>query len=155
MLFGKKVEAIIKNKDGQNAIIEIDNLLSPIFYSNPGKLSQSEKNIVYIEELEREVNNGGFEQFFSNSSGDYTEEVISALAVIGSKVFLDLMITAKNEFPNSLVPKDRSKRQEIIEQISEKASDKWSVLDNRFFKYEENIYTLLIEYIKKNISDFR
>ncbi len=31
----------------------LDNRLSPIFYSNPVKLTEEERNIVYIEELER------------------------------------------------------------------------------------------------------
>jgi hypothetical protein len=155
MLFGKKVESILKNKSGQKAIIEIDNLLTPIFYSKPVKLSDCEKNIVYIEELEREVNNGGFKQFFYNSAGDYTFEIINALKLIGSKIFLGLLEKAIKEFPESNVTKDRDKRQEILGNIEEKANIVWEELDNQFFKYEENIYKLLIDYIMKNIKEFR
>jgi adenosylmethionine-8-amino-7-oxononanoate aminotransferase len=91
MFFGKKIVKILKVKSGQDAIIEIDNILSKIFYSNPDKLTNSEKNIVYIEELEREINNGGFNQYFFNSSGNYATETINALKLIVSKIFLQLL----------------------------------------------------------------
>jgi hypothetical protein len=43
MFFDKQTEKILKNKDGQDAIIDIDNLLSPIFYENLEKLTSCEK----------------------------------------------------------------------------------------------------------------
>jgi hypothetical protein len=155
MFFGNKVEKIIKNKNGQEAIIEIDKLLTPIFYKNPEKLTLSEKNIVYIGELENEVNNGGFHQYFFNSSGNSTMETINALEVIGSKIFLDLLKKAKNKFPNGIVPKDINERQKILLDITEKNEELWYELDQEFYKYEEDIYILLNNYIKNNINDFR
>jgi hypothetical protein len=152
---GNQVASILKEKEGQDAIIEIDDLLLPIFYSKPNDLSDSEKVIVYIEELEREVNNGGFQQFFYNTSGDYAEETIIALKKIDSKIFLGLIEKAINEFPNGIVPKNRNERQQILEIIEEKASSTWEELDSQFFKYEENIYSLLIAFIKSNLKDFR
>jgi hypothetical protein len=155
MFSEKKIEKIIKNKSGQEVIIEIDNLLSPIFYKNPDKLTLSEKNIVYIEELEREINNGGFDQYFYNSSGDYAMETINALEIIESKIFLNLLKMAVNKFPNGIVPKDRNERQKILLEITEDNEELWNDLDEEFYKYEEDIYKLLIEYIKNNINDFR
>ena len=155
MFFAGKVKQILKKMSGNKAIMAIDNLLSPIFYSKPEKLSDEEKTIVYIEELEREVNNGGFSQFFFNSSGDYTEELIQALKKIGSTKFLKLVESAKAEFPNSYVPKDRKERQGILGSIEEKANPVWNALDSEFYKYEEDIYTLMLAYISKNIGKFR
>ncbi|MBN1215668.1 MAG: DUF4375 domain-containing protein [Candidatus Lokiarchaeota archaeon] len=51
---------------------------NPIFYQNPNELSLPEKNIIFIEKLEREVNNGGFNQFFFNSAGDYSHDILTA-----------------------------------------------------------------------------
>jgi len=142
MFFGNKVEKIIKNKNGQEAIVEINKLLMPIFYKNPEKLTLSEKNIVYIGELENEVNNGGFHQYFFNSSGNSTMETINALEVIGSKIFLDLFKKAINKFPNGIVPKDINERQKILLDITEKNEELWYELDQEFCKYEEDIYIL-------------
>ena len=36
-----------------------------------------------IEDLEAEINNGGFHQYFYNSAGDNTAETIQALETIG------------------------------------------------------------------------
>ena len=154
-IFNKRIEKIIKTKNVQEAIIDIDNLLSPIFYKNPEKLSFSEKNIVYIMELEREVNNGGFYQYFFNSSGSYTIETIEALKIIGSKTFFDLLIKAKNIFPNEIVPKNNNERQKLIFELTEKDKEIWNDLDSEFYKYEEDIYKLLLDYINENINYFR
>jgi hypothetical protein len=154
MSFDKKTEEILKNKSGQDAIIEMDDLLSPIFYDNPDKLTKCEKNIVYIEELEREINNGGFNQYFFNSSGDFAMEAINALKIIGSKIFLEILQEAVNKFPDKIVPKDRYERQELLKKI-DKNIELWEELDNRFYKYEEDIYGLMIKYIHKNINEFR
>jgi hypothetical protein len=155
MLFVNKVEAILKKQSGQDAIIAIDNLLTPLFYSNPDKLSLPEKNIVYVEELEREINNGGFNQFFFNGAGDYTEETIDALSAIGSKVFLEILTQARREFPPGRFPRDRSQRQAILKDMPEKSNDVWERLDQRFMRYEEDIHHLLVKYIKINITEFR
>jgi Domain of unknown function (DUF4375) len=42
-------------------------------------LSTAEKVVVAIEALEREVNNGGYDQFFANSSSEYAPFIVEAL----------------------------------------------------------------------------
>ena len=47
------------------------------------KLSEEEKIILAIEALEREVNNGGYSQFFFNSSKEYAPILVNSLKRIG------------------------------------------------------------------------
>jgi hypothetical protein len=155
MLFKGKVEGILSKKTGQDAIMEIDELLTPVFFKNPARLTQPEKNVVFIEQLEHEVNNGGIDQFFVNSSGDNAEETINALREIKSVKFLKILETAVQQFPGAKPPKDRDERLEVMEGIEDKTGPVWSSLDNEFYKYEEDIYGLLTDYIQKNIKDFR
>ena len=155
MFVNRKVKKILKEKSGQEAIMAIDDLLTPIFYSNPEELSEEEKTIVYIEELEREVNNGGFSQFFYNSSGDFSEKTILALRNIGSIKFLRLVETAIARFPGSFVPRNRTERVEKLEEIEDDDSSVWDDLDEAFYKYEEDIYELMRSYILDNIMKFR
>jgi hypothetical protein len=150
---GRKIEEILNKKTGQDAIIEIDDILSQIFYSNPDVLTQCEKNIVFIEELEREVNNGGFSQYFYNSSGDYAMETITALKTVKSKIFLELLNNAVKKFPDGTVPKDRDERDELLETMEDDSV--WDSLDESFYQYEEDIYSLMIDYIKNNMKEFR
>jgi hypothetical protein len=46
-------------------------------------LSTTERVVLAVEALEREVNNGGYEQFFSNSSKQYAATIVEALVQIG------------------------------------------------------------------------
>lgn len=46
-------------------------------------LSKEESCVLAVEALEREVNNGGYSQFFGNSSGEYAGIVVDALQAIG------------------------------------------------------------------------
>lgn len=111
--------------------------------------------ITHIEELEREVNNGGFSQFFFNTSGDFTEETVQALKDIGSTKFLGLVESAVTQFPKSFVPRDQMERAEILEDIEDEAGPIWDDLNIEFYKYEEDIYALMRNYILGNIKKFR
>jgi hypothetical protein len=59
-------------------------------------LSAEEVIILAIEALEREVNNGGYEQFFTNSSKEYASVIIDALNRIGCVQVADLTNRAEN-----------------------------------------------------------
>jgi hypothetical protein len=46
-------------------------------------LTQEENYVLAVEALEREVNNGGYSQFFSNSSSEWADTIVAALRAIG------------------------------------------------------------------------
>ena len=104
--------------------------------------------------LEREINNGGFNQYFFNSSGDFAHKTIQSLQTIGANKTADILQKAIDQFPNSNVPEDRTERQEILEQIEETADVVWEDLDQKFFSYEDDLNTLNIEFVRKNKDKF-
>ncbi len=53
-------DTALSMENADDAIIAIDDYLSSRFSEAPDSLTPEEKNVVYIEDLEREVNNGGF-----------------------------------------------------------------------------------------------
>jgi len=57
--------------------------LSPIANERFSELSPSERVFILIWDLEAEVNNGGFNQFFFNSAGDRASATPAALRAIG------------------------------------------------------------------------
>jgi Domain of unknown function (DUF4375) len=118
------------------------------------KLTEAQKTFYFNQNLEKEINNGGFNQYFYNSSGDFSHQTIISLRQINATKTAEILQLAIDQFPNSIVPKDRSERQEILEQIEEKADEVWEQLDNRFLEYEDNLYDLNIEFIKQNRSTF-
>lgn len=151
------IEEILKIEDPIQAIIELDSRLNEIsdYGDNIVALSDAEKVVLFVENLEREVNNGGFHQFFWNSSGDFANETLASLKLIGANKTAEIVSRAYSEWPNSTIPSDRQKRQNILEKIEDKAEESWNNCDRQFYEYEEDISALLIEYVKANINEFK
>jgi len=150
------IDALLSSPDTNNAIIEIDYYVCKLcsYGDTLDRLTEAQKNFYFNQNLEREINNGGFNQYFYNSSGDFAHETITSLRKIGADKTAVILQKAIDQFPDSTVPKDRTNRQEILEQIEDTANEVWEQLDQAFYKYEDNLYDLNIEYIKQNRNSF-
>lgn len=116
-------------------------------------LNDYEKTFIYIDILEGEVTNGGFEQFFFNSSGAFSHEILEAYHRINADFTADIIYNAISLFPTLPVPKDLNiRRQVLLDDAS--ITSLWDDLDHQFAKSDENITELLIDFIKRNISYF-
>ncbi|MFT3820391.1 MAG: DUF4375 domain-containing protein [Rubrivivax sp.] len=74
-------------------------------------LAHGDRLYFLINVLSGEVHNGGFDQFFSNSSGDRYAETLAALSEVGDDATLQLLREAKNAlFGTKDVPPDRAAR---------------------------------------------
>ncbi|MGE0087158.1 MAG: DMP19 family protein [Desulfococcaceae bacterium] len=147
---------LIESDNINNSIIEFDNYIGCLcaYGDDMSKLNDYQKNFYYNQCIEREINNGGFSQFYSNSSGDFAHEVIVSLKAVGADKTAETVLKANGLFPDGKVPKDREKRQEILEKIEENASDKWGELEEKFMAYEEDLNSLNMAYIKNNKEKF-
>jgi hypothetical protein len=150
------LEELLKSDDLNSSIIDIDNFIGELceYGDDYSKLTEQQKLFYFNQNLEREINNGGFNQYFYNSSGNYAHETVISLKEIGANKTADILQKAIDEFPNKNVPKDRDERIEVIEKIEDNANNKWEELDKQFYQYEDNLNLLNIEYIKKNASSF-
>lgn len=138
--------------DLNTRIINLDNYICELcnWGDKIEKLMDGQKDFYFNQNLEREINNGGFYQYFFNSSGDFAHETILSLKNIKADKTADILQKAINLFPNKTVPKDRDKRQDILEKIEEKAAPIWEELDQKFFNYEDDLNTLNMEYVEAN-----
>jgi hypothetical protein len=147
----------LKNpNDVNNAIIEIDNFIGQLcsYGEEMEKLNESQK-IFYLNQcLEREVNNGGFNQYYFNSSGNFALETVESLKAIGAHKTAEILSHANSIFPDGQVPKEQEQRQKLIEEIEGVANDKWQQLDDKFMAYEEDLNSLNMNYIKSNKANF-
>lgn len=98
-----------------------------------------------VDDLEAEINNGGFDQFFFNSTGDFTEETIQALSTIGAFHTAEIVKKAASLFPGGMPPQDQDSRQELLEEISPN-SDAFEEFDDAFLAYEDDLATLILSY---------
>jgi hypothetical protein len=116
-------------------------------------LNEFEKIFIYLDILEQNVTDGGFIQFFFNSSGQFTHEVFQAYHAIKATNTVDILTKAIYLFPEMPVPKNLRIRQQIL---MEKDSniDLWDEVDTEFYKYEDNIISLTLAYVRNNIAHF-
>ncbi len=113
--------------------------------------SKSERVVLAVEAVEREVNNGGFTQFFVNSSLEYTKDMVEAFELIGCPATAVLCTKAI-----ALLGVDDLTDLDAIEQASYEVDDdearleQFNALDSAYYTGEEPIDARLFEYIKRN-----
>ena len=152
-----EIDKALSLKEDTNIIIAINEFVwkKSNDLENIENLTKSEKTFLYVEILESEINNGGFDQFFYNSSGDYAYEALQALNEIGAKKTANLLNEAYIIFPKNPIPKQAESRQILLEKISKETSERWNELEDMFYLQDENIEKLLLEYVRKNKLDFK
>jgi hypothetical protein len=101
-----------------------------------------------IHRLEAEVNNGGFHQFFLNSSGQLVPQTLHALEVIGAPKTRQLLLSAVQiAFPRGY-PEGVSNVEAALADY-EDVADALEDLDTRFFEYQEPLADLVNEYLSR------
>lgn len=131
--------------------------LSEFVFSRPTPfedMSLGEQTAYCVDELEREVNNGGFALFFLNSIGDYAQPVVDALQRIGAAQAAQLVEQAMTPFGPTGPSTDRDARKAQIESLRGSARDLWATLSQAFFKYPDNLPELLRTYVAANKAQF-
>jgi len=113
--------------------------------------SKAQRLVHAVTWYRSEVNNGGHDQFYYNSTGIVWRDALEAFRTIGLDQFARVLSASADRFskPPSL---DREERNEQME-AEEPAFDD---LDSKFYDLEERIDldARLMKYIKKQRSDF-
>ena len=121
---------------------------------NIEKLSAAERVFYIIFQLEGEVNNGGFSQYFHNSNGNFANEVAKALREIGADETADICDTALAALGGE-IPVEWALRQETLESVITDSVDKiLSECDGAFYKYPDDLEELNYQYILNNKAQF-
>ena len=113
------------------------------------------ERVVYItQSLEMEVNNGGFSQYFYNSSGDHANELVSAFQAIGEDRTAGICRKALAAFGREL-PADRSEREKMLDAVFDDAiSGILDACDRAFYACEDDLAELTYRYVLKNKEQF-
>ena len=113
-------------------------------------LRPSEQVFYAIWVLEGEVNNGGFDQYFSNSSGEHARDALTALRTIGASSAFDIAQAAFALFGPSGPSTDWETRRRQLESFDEATAMRLLALDRAFQDYPDNISCLLAAYMQQN-----
>ena len=114
-------------------------------------LNDYEKTFIYIDIFENHTTNGGFEEFFWNSSGQFSHEILEAYEAIGATKTATLIYNAFTAFGEIPIPKDNAFRKKILTDLK---SEAWDVLDQAFYKSKENIVPLILSFVARNSAYF-
>jgi hypothetical protein len=117
-------------------------------------LSPAERVFLYVWNLEAEVNNGGFEQFYLNSAGDNAIDTPAALREIGATAAAAIVEAANSVFSSPGPPSDRDARTKALERLGTPATDALNALDARFYEYPDNLAAMLTTFVERNREQF-
>lgn len=108
-------------------------------------LSPTEKEYFAVCLLDGELYNGGFDQYFYNSSGSYYKYAVSGLEKMGASHALELLRRAKQVlFDFSDCPESTEQRRHVLRKNSSASRDKrLSQLDSEFNKVAESLGELI------------
>jgi hypothetical protein len=114
-------------------------------------ISQEERVVFAVEALEREVNNGGYDQFFVNSSSAYAAIIVDSLKRIGATEAANLTQEAIDalKIEGELTPENI---EEAILREDEQRDNTLSHCDERYYQRVGDMAGPLLEFIKTNKS---
>lgn len=117
-------------------------------------LTRAERVIACLTEVEMEVNNGGFDQYFWNSPGNHATEAVQALRELGAFHTAGLVAEASAQFGPDGPDPDRERRWKQMDGRSQAVRDRWSALDDQFYEYRDNLSSLAASYIRSHREQF-
>lgn len=100
-------------------------------------LNEVEKNIMILNDLEGEVNNGGFDQFFLNTGGKYNDSLIKALKAVDAPETAAICKKALDIISRGLL---KDQELDLLDREC----------DTPYYEKSENLTSLIAEYARKN-----
>jgi hypothetical protein len=114
--------------------------------------SDVQKVFSAIWELESQVNNGGFDQYFRNTDYELIAHTATALRAIGAASCAAIVDSAIQVI--SPMPVDNDARCDALDSAEDDAQDRLNALDTQFFAYPDNLTDLLFAYVSRNAGLF-
>lgn len=149
------IEAVLQQADDTEFAIALSNhLFARADAVGFEGLTHAERVAYCIDGLEREVNNGGFDQFFVNSAGDWAQETVSALEQIGALQTAALMRQAMAVFPGAKPATDRDERFEQLSALSVEDRARFNELDGAFYEYPDNLAQQVRQFVEQHRQSF-
>lgn len=120
-----------------------------------GTLTPAQQAFMLVWELEMEVNNGGFELYFSNGPGRDAPRAEAALQSIGAPRCADLVGRAFRIVDRTgLEWADDAQRRSRLDEVIDGSEAVFDELDGKFYEYPDPLGPLLAAFVKKNPREF-
>lgn len=113
-------------------------------------LTPVEKHILAVRQLDGQVKNGGFSQYYFNPSGDKWKLALEGLKAMGATERVLLMEETLAKFPKSSPSSDRDLRQRQLDMIERKQEYSFSKQDKAWYKSKEPLVRFVYRYDRAN-----
>ena len=117
-------------------------------------LTEAEKVFLRVHGVHVEVANGGFDQYFYNSEGDFAQDAPAAFRAIGADLIAGIVSRACSVFPDGKPTRDRKQRLQLLLDIGEEGKQLLDQLTGEFFDNQPGQGQLLEDYIIEHKVDF-
>ncbi|WP_237229214.1 DMP19 family protein [Rubinisphaera sp. JC750] len=140
------------NRESQEKLLiqHADAAFERLAKSGYAELDLVDRVLICVWSLEGEVNNGGFDQYYFNTSGDWAFDTPNALLAIGATHTAKIVRRANALFGNSGPSSDSTVRQQQLDALGESAQAELDSLDGEFYRYDDDLSTLLAAYVAKH-----
>jgi hypothetical protein len=128
-------------------------LVKQVYRSPGGFAGLSAENQMFFAAclLEVEIYNGGFDQYFSNSSADYYIHAVRGLQEIGAMACCRIVLAAKQSFFGAHdVPDTQTSRWDHIRKMAPLREKELRQLDRSFTKEAATLRDLAAQYARKH-----
>ena len=113
-------------------------------------LSPEERTAYAVDAFQREVNNGGFEQYLCNSSGALAGELLDALRAVGAEIYRPALAALPAAWPA-----DEEERRKLLDDVlTERVSERLDQCDQRFYECSGDLEQSLYRCIVQNWRNF-
>jgi hypothetical protein len=116
--------------------------------------SPQERHVYAVQAMVREVNNGGFDQFFFNGSGELAFDLVPALDAMGSIEKRSIARRALERFGKPRSLKEVTRHKHLAKITADGATRLWDDLDDEFYRCTENIETMVLDHIDRHRDAF-
>ncbi len=124
---------------------------------NMTALNEQERVFYIVQQVEMEVNNGGFSQFFYNDSGNFANEIVAAFEEIFAYHTAGICRKAVDAFGGE-IPVDRDAREELMDELECSDESRFDEIldecDEAFYEYKEDLTKLCYDYAMRNRYSF-
>jgi hypothetical protein len=116
-------------------------------------LSKEERTVLAVRALDREVSNGGYDQFFRNSSKKFAPEIVQSLTRIGCRRTAKITQRAINALHSS--PLTVARIEAAMRKTNEERDRELERCDELFYRTPQGIPSRLYAFIKANSRRIR
>ncbi|MBL4770906.1 MAG: DUF4375 domain-containing protein [Planctomycetes bacterium] len=100
-----------------------------------------------------EIDNGGFDQFFFNTSGDWATDTVTAFVRIGAPSLAQVVKDAISAFPEGGPSRELDTRREQLDSLSPQAQNKLAMQDDRFDSKNPDVDPLINVFVEGHYSE--